>query len=151
MSYAFRVAVPNDVEACIAIRGLTRENAISASELAARGITLETWSRDIETGTLPGYVCTMQGHIVGYCFGQYETGEVVVLALLPDHESQGLGRALLRTVVEDFRARGFKRVFLECSTDPSARSFGFYRHLGWRPTGTQVAHDDEVLELVLAA
>ena len=149
MSYTFRPATPADVEACIAIRGRTRQNAISASELAARGITAATWGRDVETGALPGHVCTLHGQIVGYCFGRHATGEVVVLALLPDHEDRGLGAALLAAVVEDFRVCGFRRVFLECSADPSARSFGFYRHLGLRPTGEQVAHGDEVLELIL--
>lgn len=149
MSYVLRVATPNDVEECIAIRGRTRHNAISASELAARGITAETWGRDVETGTLPGYVCTLHDHVVGYCFGHYKTGEVVVLALLPDHEGRGIGKALLQAVIGDFRASGFKRLFLECAADPSVRSFGFYRHLGWRPTGEQVAHGDEILELIL--
>lgn len=45
-------------------------------------------------------------------------------------------------------ALGHKRLFLGCSCDPSARSYGFYRHLGWQSTGQMDRHGDEVLELV---
>jgi hypothetical protein len=30
---------------------------------------------------------------------------------------------------------GLARLFLGCSSDPKVRSYGFYRHLGWRSTG----------------
>ncbi|MOA68259.1 hypothetical protein D3C78_1957950 [compost metagenome] len=49
-------------------------------------------------------------------------------------------------VVEALRTRGFARVFLGCATDPAVRSYGFYRHLGWRSTGTFNDAGDEVLE-----
>ena len=55
---------------------------------------------------------------------------------------------LLDLMVADLRARGFERLFLGCSADPRVRSHGFYRHLGWRSTGTVDAAGDEVLELL---
>ena len=73
-----------------------------------------------------------------------------MLALLPQAEGQGLGRELLHRVVADLRAAGFSRVFLGCSTDPQCRSYGFYRHLGWRSTGCLDHAGDEVLERVLS-
>ena len=142
-----RRAVPDDTAACIRLRGLTRENAIPAERLAALGITLDSWSAGIEQGHLPGQVATQQGELVGYCFGDRRTGEVVVLALLPAWEGQGLGARLLAQVVEVLRAEGFDRLFLGCSADPASRSHGFYRHLGWRPTGERDDHGDELLEL----
>jgi GNAT superfamily N-acetyltransferase len=71
-----------------------------------------------------------------------------VLALLPEYESRGIGRTLLSRVAKDLWSLGFKRLFLGCSRNSSHRSYGFYRHLGWRPTGTFDAHADEVLELL---
>jgi GNAT superfamily N-acetyltransferase len=143
----FRLATPTDVARCIDIRGRTRENAVSAERLAAVGITAESWSADVATGRLCGYVSTIDNAIVGYCFGNSKTGKVVVLALLPRYEGLGLGKSLLSRVVQELASIGHHRLFLGCSRDPTTRSHGFYRHLGWRPTGTLDARDDEVLEL----
>lgn len=78
------------------------------------------------------------------------TGEIAVLALLPNHEGHGIGKALLARMVEEFSAAGFRRLFLGCSPEPSVRSHGFYRHLGWTSTGTFDGAGDEILEFLLA-
>jgi ribosomal protein S18 acetylase RimI-like enzyme len=143
----YRPAISADAAECIALRGRTRENAISAAELASMGITAGSWGNDIEAGRLPGYLCTDGNTIVGYCFGDKHTGEIVVLVVMPQYEGRGIGKALLSQVVEDLRSLGYRRVFLGCSSDSSHRSYGFYRHLGWTPTGSLDANDDEVLEL----
>ena len=149
MTVAFRPAVPDDIAACVVLRGMTRENAVSAERLRAAGITVESWADETRSGALLGHVCVSDARIVGYCFGAPRTGEVVVLALLPSFERRGIGRRLLERVVQDLRRAGHARLFLGCSTDPATRSHGFYRHLGWRPTGKLDAHRDEVLELVV--
>ena len=143
---AYRSAVPSDVAACIDLRGRTRENAVSAARLSAIGITVASWSEAVRRGSLPGHVCVANGEIVGYCFGATASGEVEVLALLPAFEDQGIGKMLLNHVVETLIGIGFTRLFLGCSSDPASRSYGFYRHLGWRSTGSVDARGDEVLE-----
>jgi ribosomal protein S18 acetylase RimI-like enzyme len=127
---------------------MTRENAISAPGLAALGITARSWGSDIETGRLPGQVCTVKGQMVGYCFGDKGSGEIVVLVVLPQYEGRGIGKALLSKVMEDLRAFGHERLFLGCSSDSRHRSYGFYRHLGWTPTGLFDDNEDEVLEFL---
>jgi len=146
---AYRPAVPEDAAACIDIRGRTRENAFSEAELNAIGVTEASWAAEVADGSMPGYVCCVDEKMVGYCFGDRESGEVIVLALLPEYEGAGIGKELLQRVVNDFRARGFRRLFLGCAADPSVRSYGFYRHLGWKPTGELDDLGDEVLELLL--
>lgn len=146
----YRKAVPQDTLDCIALRGQTRENAFSVEELEAVGVTAESWRAGITSGALPGYVGTAEGRMVGYCFGDRDTGEVVVLALLPAYEGLGIGKALLDLVVGELRGLGFNRLFLGCSSDPTVRSHGFYRYLGWQPTGTVDDAGDEVLEYVFA-
>lgn len=136
-----------DAAAFIDLRARTRENAVSADRLARIGITAQSWAEDIRTGVLVGHVATQQGALVGYCFGDTRTGEVVVLALLAEAEAQGLGRQLLGRVVDDLFARGHPKLFLGCAPDPKVRSHGFYRHLGWQPTGAIDGHNDEILEL----
>lgn len=150
MTIAYRRAAPDDTPACIVLRGMTRENAFSVERLAALGITLESWRAGIADGSLPGHVATEGDRIVGYCFGERETGEIAVLALLPSHEGQGVGRTLLNLVVADFKDFGFSRLFLNCSSDPAVRSYGFYRHLGWTSTDSFDDRGDEILEYRLA-
>ena len=144
---AIRPALPADAHECVRLRGMTRENAVSPERLASIGITAHSWARDIESGKLPGWVCTNQDEMVGYCFGDNTTGEVIVLALLPAHEGQGLGRRLLAMVTEHLRSLGHSTLFLGCATDTKVRSHGFYRHLGWQSTGHIDRYGDEVLEL----
>jgi len=141
--------LPSDIAACIELRGKTRENAVSVERLKELGVTHASWSADVANGDLPGYVCLEDNQIIGYCFADKRTGEIVVLALLPDWEAKGIGRNLLEMIVTDLAKLGFKRLFLGCSSDPKVRSYGFYRHLGWQPTGTVDANQDEVLELLL--
>ena len=144
---AFRLAVPGDIEACVELRGRTRENAIPAARLADMGITAASWADDVRTARLAGHVCTDGDAIVGYCFGENASGEVVVLALLPAYEARGIGRRLLSLVVAHLARRGHRRLFLGCAADPKTRSHGFYRHLGWVSTGAFDAAGDEILEL----
>ena len=149
MSYSFRKAVPEDAPTCVVVRGKTRENSFSVEQLNSIGVTVDTWREGIKNQSFPGYVCLCAGEIIGYCFGEPATGEIVVLALLPEHEFRGLGKKLLNMMVSDFKALGHKRLFLGCSSNPAVRSYGFYRHEGWQSTGTVDAANDEVLELIV--
>ena len=162
-----RPAVAADVPACVVLRGQTRENAVSPAQLQARGITASSWADDTRRGVLVGHVAVgatpntaggaenhAEGHLMGYAFGAPATGEVVVLALRPEAEGQGLGRALLARVVADLRAVGHSRLFLSASANPAHRSHGFYRHLGWhlgwQSGGGLDAFGDELLVLPAA-
>lgn len=142
----YRPATPEDIPHCVLIRGRTRENAISAERLAQLGITVESWAGDVRSGALPGFVGVDDSAIVGYCFGAMASGEIVVLALLPSHEGQGIGKHLLGLMVGLLGTAGHARLFLGCSSDPTTRSHGFYRRLGWVSTGTVDHLGDEVLE-----
>lgn len=146
----FRAAGPDDVLECIQVRGLTRENPISVSRLASMGITHASWCQSVCDLSLTGVVCVAGGQIIGYCFGGRHSGEIVVLALLPAFEGRGIGRALLAQVMSELAAQGHRRMFLGCSPDPGRRSFGFYRHLGWRSTHQCDANGDEILEHFVA-
>jgi GNAT superfamily N-acetyltransferase len=151
MHLTHRPAMPADAPACITLRGRTRQNAISAEALSAMGITAAGWAAAIGSGAAPGHVALQGDTLAGYCFGDRDSGEVLVLALLPAFEGRGLGRDLLGRVVAHLAALGHRRLFLGCSADPASRSHGFYRHLGWRPTGQQDGRGDEILELRLPA
>lgn len=143
----YRQALPEDVAECLVVRGKTRQNPASEEFLRSIGITRESWAANVRSGALPGHVCLVDGAIVGFCFGMRETGEIQVLALLPDFENRGIGRELLARTSKELANLGHIRLFLGCSPDPASRSYGFYRHLGWRSTETFDKHGDEILEI----
>ena len=148
MNIEFKPAPPHISAEYIRLRGLTRENAVSEERLRELGITAASWASDIQSGQLQGIVALSKDEVIGYCFGNSNSGEVVVLAVLPAFEGQGVGRQLLLLVVELLHAHGHTKLFLGCSSDPAVRSYGFYRYLDWRSAGTIDAHGDEVLEFL---
>ena len=147
MHAEYRAAVPEDAAECVALRGKTRQNPASEELLRSYGITVTSWAENIASGALPGDVCISAGKMVGFCFGDRDTGEIQVLAVLPDFEDLGIGRELLRRTTRQLVQLGHNRLFLGCNPDPASRSHGFYRHLGWRSTGTFDQHGDEILEI----
>jgi GNAT superfamily N-acetyltransferase len=143
--WSIRPAHASDIAQCIVIRGQTRENPIPAQRLAELGITEATWGAQVAQGELVGYVARHGETMAGYCFGDARTGEVVVLALLPAFERQGLGRRLLQTTMAHLRGCGHARLFLGADDRPHIRAYGFYRHLGWVPSGHRDERGDEEL------
>ena len=149
MRIEFKSASPDLAAEYIRLRGLTRENAVSEERLRSLGITAETWANDILSTQLQGFIAESDQEVVGYCFGAPKSGEVVVLAVRPAFERQGVGQKLLALVVDHLRRCGHTKLFLGCSSDSEVRSYGFYRHLGWRSTGAVDERGDEILELSL--
>ena len=143
----FRPASPDDVSECMVVRGKTRQNPASEDFLRSIGITSESWRENTRSGALPGHVCIVDKKIVGFCFGVREIGEIQVVAVLPDFESLGIGRELLERTSRKLAQLGHARLFLGCSPNPASRSYGFYRHLGWRSTGSFDKYGDEILEI----
>jgi len=147
MRLTYRPAQPEDAAECVSVRGATRENAYSEEQLRSIGITAKSWGDNIRSGALPGHVCMSGGNIVGYCFGSRDAGEIEVLVVLPNFEDRGIGRELLERMTRRLAELGHRRLFLGCSPVPTSRSYGFYRHLGWRSTGTFDQRGDEILEM----
>lgn len=145
----YRPARAEEAPDYVAVRGRTRQNAFSEEQLRAVGVTERSWASGIASGALIGHVCTAGERVVGYCFGDRDTGEIVVVAVLPDFEGLGIGREVLRRTVDDLLGLGHQRLFLSCSPYPESRSHGFYRHLGWRSTETLDERGDEILEIVV--
>ena len=150
MALTYRPALPEDAAECVVMRGKTRQNPASEEFLRSLGITRESWADNIRSGAVLGHVCLQGERIVGYCFGSCDSGEIQVLAVLPDHESRGIGRKVLELTTAELASLGHHRLFLGCSPDPSSRSHGFYRRLGWHYTGALDHHGDEILELFIS-
>jgi len=147
MELLFREALPSDIEGLFAVRARTRENPISKEQLASLGITAESTARSLASGRVKGWVCIHESNLVGFCNGDVETGEVLVLAVLPEFERRGIGTCLLSRIVECLRSASSHTIWLAASPDARVRAHGFYRSLGWRPNGKKERNGDEILVL----
>lgn len=147
MEFLFREALPSDIEALFRVRASTRENPISKEQLASLGITEASIATSMTSGRVQGWVCMYGTSLVGFCNGDMETGDVLVLAVLPEFERRGVGAGLLSRTVEFLRSAGASTIWLAASPDARVRSHGFYRSLGWQPNGKKGANGDEILVL----
>jgi ribosomal protein S18 acetylase RimI-like enzyme len=114
--------------------------------LIAIGVTEEAWAIELQNDNYIGVVAEDSGEIIGYCFGDMQTGEILVLALLTKYEGVGLGSQLLSKVVEQLFSAGHSELWLAASPNPQIRAHGFYRHVGWQPTNTFDNNGDEILK-----
>jgi len=143
----FRDTHVSDIESLFEVRARTRQNPLSRQELSQLGITPQSTAAALNSGDTISVVCVDHRRVVGFCTGDVQTGEILVLAVLPAYEGRGIGKRLLNQVVERVLSGGASRVWLAAAADPLVRAHGFYRALGWRPTGDKAANGDEILEL----
>jgi ribosomal protein S18 acetylase RimI-like enzyme len=146
---AFRETRMSDIDALFDVRARTRHNPLSREDLAQLGVTPASTAVAFSSGGVVGFVCTYNNNVVGFCSGDLGSGEILVLAVLPDYEGRGVGKRLLSSVVARLHQTGVRRVWLAAAADPAVRAHGFYRALGWRPTGELTPNGDEILELSL--
>lgn len=120
-----------DIPALFCVRPRTRENALTIDELRDLGITpdsVATWLKGSTSGWLWE---TSNGEIVGFCMADRSTGELLVIALLPEYEGRGIGGQLMREVESWLAKSGCTRAWLTTDLDQSLRAYGFYRQRGW--------------------
>lgn len=146
--YRFRNATTEDIESMFAVRASTRQNPISAERLAGLGITPSSVAAALAAGDIGSWVCEYAGAVVGFCNADMHSGEVLVLAVLPEHEGKGIGKRLLSLAIECLQRHGYTRLWLFADSDPGARSHGFYRANGWAATGWLQPNGDEELVYV---
>ena len=147
MELRVRETHAGDIEDMFSVRSRTRQNPISKERLVAYGITSESSAASMANGKVKGWACFHGPALVGFCNGDSTTGEVLVLAVLPEYEGKGIGKQLLLHVVKWLRSIGFERPWLAASPDARLRAHGFYRSLGWRPNGKLLENGDEILQL----
>lgn len=137
-----RIEVTDDIATCRALRRTVfiEEQGVSEADelddLDGEAIHLLAW---------------LQGRPVGSArlLVQGETGKVGRVCVLPEARGTGLGAALMRAAVEQFRRiPGVRKVKLGAQT----HALGFYERLGFVATGPEyidagIPHRDMVLPL----
>ncbi len=138
----FRAIEPEDIPALIALRGRTRENAISPEALARLGITAESVTHKLRS-THRGWLVEEEGRVAGFAMGDASNGELWVIAVAPEHEGCGIGSQLLASVEAWLWTCGWDALWLSTDVDESRRAFSFYVRHGW----SKAEAKDDVLVL----
>ncbi|MCL2490379.1 MAG: GNAT family acetyltransferase, partial [Propionibacteriaceae bacterium] len=79
-------------------------------------------------------VALLDGHVVGVVMGGYDghRGSISYLAVAPDRQGQGVGRALVERIEEMLSQRGCPKINLQVRIDNDQVN-GFYEALGYEP------------------
>ena len=126
----FREITAVDVPALFHVRTRTRENTMTLEELQRLGITPQSVTDSLGR-SVKGWVCDAADRIVAFSMADRATGEVLVVAVLPQYEGQGVGGRLMALAEEWLAASGCKRAWLTTDLDTALRAYGFYRKRGW--------------------
>jgi GNAT superfamily N-acetyltransferase len=127
---SLRRIVEADIPELFRVRVATWHNPNGAEELARFGITPESVATQLRT-THCGWLWEVDGRVVGFAIGDRSNGEMWVIAVLKEHEGQGIGGRLLRAVETWLFSEGWKEIWLTTDLDPAFRAVGFYRSQGW--------------------
>lgn len=102
---------------------------------------------EFSSGQIRAWECVCDSQVVGHCEADLVSGEILGLSVLPNYRDHGIGRKLLSMAVDCLRAAGANRIWLAAPADRATRAYGFYRAVGWVPSGEQSSDGSEVLEL----
>lgn len=119
-----------DIPALFAVRTGTHENFLTREELTGMGITDDSVARMLSLDHR-GWLCEIDGRIVGFAIGNRATGEMWVIAVLPEFLGRGIGAELLSRVETWLFESGCARLWLTTDIDPTLKAYGFYLRQGW--------------------
>lgn len=146
MNYKYREIIETDIDSIFKIRISTRENKVTMRDLEKLGITPES-TREALKEEIKGWVCLDLNKPVGFSSGNIKTGEVIVLAVLPEYEGKGIGKNLVQKVQNWLFEQGHEQLFLFANYDSNVRAHGFYRKIGWQPTGEKTGNEEKLILL----
>jgi GNAT superfamily N-acetyltransferase len=119
-----------DLPELFEIRAATRENAFSRDALRDIGITEESTAAALSS-THRGWLSETDGKKNGFAMGDGSTGEMCVIAVLPEFEGQGFGAGLLGAVETWLFSLNWRQLWLWTSSNRRTRAFSFYTKHGW--------------------
>ena len=119
-----------DVHDLFVVRTKTRENNMTLDELEKLGIT-EKSVTEMLNNTHRGWLCKVDGKVVGFSMGNKTNGEMWVIAILPEYEEKGIGAKIITEVENWLFSEGWNEIWLTTDVDESLRAYGFYKKQGW--------------------
>ncbi len=129
MPTIFREATVADIKAIFVVRYSVKENMLSETDLVD-----ENMCESYLTERGKGWVCEIDGEIVGFAIADLKDNNIWALFLKPEYEKQGIGRQLHAIMLDWYFSKTQKTVWL--GTNPNTRAELFYRKAGWKEVGT---------------
>jgi len=105
----FREIEARDIPKLFKVRTSTRENRMTMEALAETGINPESTS-DALSVNIAGWLCEVSGKIVRFSMGNKTTGEMLVVAVLPEYESRGIGKRLMELIQQWLLSNGHTEI-----------------------------------------
>lgn len=124
----FREAALADIPQIQIVRNSVKENALSNPALVS-----DEDCREFMFDRGKGWVCEIDGTIVGFAIADLKEDNIWALFLHPEHENKGIGRKLHDTMLDWYFSQNKDHVWL--GTAPGTRAETFYRKSGWTETG----------------
>ncbi|MBL7798654.1 MAG: GNAT family N-acetyltransferase [Saprospiraceae bacterium] len=124
-----REATVEDIPQIQIVRNSVHENTLSDP-----GLVTDADCADYLTRRGKGWVCEIDGQIVGFAIVDVHGRNVWALFLRPEYERQGIGRQLHDRLLDWYFSQTPETLWL--STSPGTRAERFYRKAGWQEAGT---------------
>lgn len=132
----------SDLPKVFSVRVSTIENSVTMQELEEEyELTPESLAAAMLLN-IRGWVCEIDDRIAGFAMGDNESGEMTVIAVLPEYEQRGIGRRLLAKVRDWLFQSGHDEIWLVTTQDASFRAYGFYLSQGWTATGEYIEEEE---------
>lgn len=124
----FREAAISDIKEIQLVRCSVKENCLSDPSLVTDADYVAYLTKRGK-----GWVCEVDGIVVGFAIADLQEHNIWALFVHPDHERQGIGRRLHDAMLNWYFAQTHETVWL--STNPNTRAAKFYQRTGWKPCG----------------
>ena len=128
MKINFREATVGDIKHIQIVRNSVKENILSNPALVT-----DQHCEEYITRRGKGWVCEVDGVVIGFAIADLADNNVWALFLHPDFEGQGIGRQLHDMMLDWYFSQTREKIWL--STSPKTRAESFYRKAGWREVG----------------
>ncbi|MBN8688291.1 MAG: GNAT family N-acetyltransferase [Chitinophagales bacterium] len=125
----FREARIADIKQIQFVRNAVTENTLSNPDLVT--------DKDCEefiTARGKGWVCEIDGQIVGFAIADLKENNIWALFIAPDFEKKGIGQQLHKRMLDWYFSQTKATVWL--GTAFNTRAENFYRKAGWTEAGT---------------
>jgi ribosomal protein S18 acetylase RimI-like enzyme len=140
---SIREMTTTDIPDVFAVRVSTVENNVTMRELEEEyELTPDSLADAIQLSS-KGWVCEVEGKIVGFAMGDSDNGELTVIAVLGEFERRGIGETLLATVRDWLFQSGHNEIWLVTTPDPNFRAYGFYLSQGWTATEEIIEEEEK--------
>jgi len=123
-----RTAEVKDISQIQVVRNLVKENRLSDPALVP-----DSDVEDYITRRGRGWVCEIDGRVVGFSIADLVDNNIWALFIHPDFERIGIGKKLHDEMMNWYFTKTDKTVWL--GTSPQTRAELFYRKAGWKEVG----------------